>query len=114
VLEEYSWPGNIRELENVIERGILIANDKYIMPEDLSIFNDQKTKKDLNRVEQSDDDQGLSIHLSPGGMNLKNIERELIAQALKKTGGVQNKAAKLLGISSRVINYKIKKYGLQQ
>lgn len=114
VLEEYSWPGNAREVENVIERAVLIANNKYIMPDDLSIFNDQKTKKLISRDEQSDDDQGLSIHLSPGGMNLKYIERELIAQALKKTGGVQNKAAKLLGISSRVINYKIKKYGLQQ
>lgn len=113
MLEEYAWPGNIRELENVIERAILIANNEYILPEDISIPKDLKVNEVIKKEESGDDGPGLRINLPLEGMNLKLIERELIGQALKMAGGVQKDAAKLLGISSRVINYKIKKYGLQ-
>ncbi|MGA1875886.1 MAG: sigma 54-interacting transcriptional regulator [bacterium] len=115
MLEEYSWPGNVRELENVIERSILIANNENILPDDLLISKNPQDRPILKMDDRSDDhahNPTFSIQIPPEGMNLKSIERALLVQALKMSGGVQMEAARLLGISSRVINYKIKKLKL--
>jgi len=118
MLEEYQWPGNVRELENVIERAVLVANNEYILPEDLLIpttlrFNQFAGMNNEHYI-GSNTYHNMYITMPPEGLNLKAIERELIMQALRMSGGIQKDAARLLGISSRVINYKIKKYKLQQ
>jgi len=98
VIREYAWPGNVRELENVIERAVLISSGPRLLPEDLI----------LDRAERRG---------APGGrptedLNLEHLERWAVEKALAKSGGVQNKAAALLGISKRAMHYKIRKLGL--
>ncbi len=98
ILEGYHWPGNIRELENAIERAVLMAEDDVITAEDLHMFFTSQAR--------SSDDTG--VRLPPGGISLEEAERQLIQQALERCGWVQKRAAELLGISSRVMNYKVK------
>jgi DNA-binding NtrC family response regulator len=98
MLKEYHWPGNIRQLQNVIERAVIMCEGEEILPEHLALFDRGSQKgKDL-------------LEIPEGGINLEDVERLLIIQALERTGWVQKKAAKLLGISPRVINYKIRKH----
>jgi two-component system response regulator HydG len=98
-LRSYAWPGNIRELENVVERAVLVAQGEEIVPEDLMLT-----------PAQAQASLSSSIQLPPGGVGLEEVERDLILQALQRTNGVQKKAAKLLGISPRAIHYKIRKH----
>jgi len=98
---EYSWPGNIRQLSNVLERAVIMAGGETIKEEHLAIEAGEAA-----RVTQPVDpfEQGLT---------LEQMEKVMIERALKKAGGVQKKAAELLGISPRVINYKIKKHRIK-
>ena len=99
-LTEYTWPGNIRELENTIERAVLMAKVDVITPEDLRIpMNMNFEEWDYN-----------SIKIPPSGIKLEELERKLLLQALKMTDWVKKDAAKLLGISERVLNHKIKRF----
>ena len=91
-LREYEWPGNIRELQNVIERAVILAN-KEVEPRHLNI--DFQTEKALPR-------EGL----------LQTGERELILKVLNEAGGNRKQAAQKLGISLRTLQYRIKEYGL--
>jgi len=102
MLMDYHWPGNVRELENVIERAVLLCKDHvihgYHLPPTL------QTSNYLNET-------GID---SPGGLKqmVANYEKELIVESLKKTKGICTKAAKLLKITERIINYKISKYNI--
>jgi DNA-binding NtrC family response regulator len=102
MLNDYHWPGNIRELENAIERAAIMAEEDIITPDDLNLFFDK----------ESDRDNDGQIKLPPVGIDLEEAERGFIFQALERTDFVQKEAAKLLGISSRVLNYKIKRFGI--
>ncbi len=99
LLVQYHWPGNVRELENVIERAVLICDEEvirsYHLPQSLQTAESSHThaKKSLAQA-------------------VKEVEVELIIEALKETKGNQSKAAKLLDTSLRILNYKIKKYGI--
>jgi len=98
---EYHWPGNVRELRNVIEAAVVMARKDHLTQNDLILADFQRPV-------------GEEVL---GGVNsrttvLKERERELIIQALEKCNWVQKDAAELLGISGRVINYKIKKLGI--
>jgi len=97
-LENYHWPGNIRELENTIERAVLLAERDVITSEDLHMFF----------AEQPLETAASGIILPPEGIRLDEAEAQLIQQALVRCGGVQRKAASLLGISTRVMSYKVK------
>lgn len=95
LLEEYSWPGNVRELENVVHRAVLLAKGPLIEPKDLVI------------------DEGLASRIDPPikpGTSLKEMERWLILETLKKVGGNRTQAARLLGVSVRTIRNKLKEY----
>jgi DNA-binding NtrC family response regulator len=100
MLKEYHWPGNIRQLQNVIERAVIMCEGTEILPEHIAL-HDKPSQKG----------KGL-LEIPEGGINLEDVERLLIIQALERTGWVQKKAAKLLGISPRVINYKIRKHNI--
>ena len=99
MLTRYHWPGNIRELENCVERAVLLCNGDVIRSEHLPPSL-QMVKKTGPAVKRS-----LSEIIA-------NTERELIVDALKKFDGQQRKAAQALGITERILGYKVKKYNI--
>jgi two-component system, NtrC family, response regulator AtoC len=104
LLMRYNWPGNIRELENAIERAMLLADGTHISNEDLRL-GDSSTMgagRDITSI----------IKIPPTGIALEEIERLSIVEALKMSNWVQKDAAELLAISPRVMNYKIKTLGI--
>ena len=107
LLDAYEWPGNIRELENVIERAVALEKSQTILPESLP-------EHIAKRVAKGPAAAGL---LPESGFNLEEhvegLEKEYITQALVRAGGVQVKAAELLGMSFRSFRYYVKKYNLK-
>ena len=99
ILTDYKWPGNIREMENTLERAVLLAEGDQIVPDDIELFFADRESSGAENV----------VRLPPNGISLDEAERQLIEQALERCDGVQKKAAELLGISGRVLNYKIKR-----
>lgn len=127
LLLDYPWPGNIRELQNTMERIVLICPDGDIQPEMLSHvlpFNYQKLYMQSESVPMATPTPMQPIsqpipqhetHLS-GPMTkktLQELERDSIVQALTDSHGIQTKAARALGMSARQIGYKIKQYGIE-
>ncbi len=106
ILMEYDWPGNVRQLQNVVQHAMVMAEGDEIRLEDLpSNFHH-------GRTETTDGDfriEGLSVK-----KNSKALERILIGRALAQTGGNRTQAAKLLEISHRALLYKIREYDLDQ
>lgn len=106
-LAVYDWPGNIRELENAIERAVALESSSAILPE--SLANHMRGQPPKNGSE--------SAPLPTAGFDLEahveNVERDYIAQALKQAGGKQSRAAELLGMSFRSFRYYVKKYKLK-
>jgi two-component system response regulator PilR (NtrC family) len=105
LLIDYPWKGNVRELENVIERTALLTDKKEITPSDLpsevSGFSaDMKSIPDLT-------DEGIDIDVIVG-----DIEKKYLLKALEKTGGVKTDAAKLLNLSFRSFRHRLHKYGI--
>jgi len=101
LLKSHNWPGNIRELENAIERALIMADSNTITTADLSLPFNKDTAGDRSVV-----------RIPPGGIKWDEVEKELILQALTMSGWVQKGAASLLGLSTRVLNYKIKQFGI--
>jgi DNA-binding NtrC family response regulator len=100
LLLRYNWPGNIRELENSIERAVLLTESHLIGLEDLRLGE---------TIAPGADAEGPSIvRIPPTGIALEEIEKRALVEALKMSNWVQKDAAELLSISPRVINYKIK------
>jgi len=101
ILLRYSWPGNVRELENVIERAVIIARGDRIESEHFpSTISDQESSA-----------SGYPPIL-PSGRSLKEVEREMILQTLDDMGGNRTQTAKILGISRRTLQLKLKGYGI--
>lgn len=93
-MREYQWPGNIRELENVLERAIIVSKGSELQIPDIGDISE-------------------SGRLKKSGGDLKGIEKEAIRNALSQTGGNKTMAAKMLGISVRSLHYKIKEYEIK-
>jgi DNA-binding NtrC family response regulator len=100
-LRAYRWPGNVRQLENVLERLLVLASSDLITEEDLPA-----------ELQQSTVSSPLWFDLPEEGISLESIERELIAGALERCGGNQTHAAKYLDISRRTLIYRMEKHGL--
>jgi Nif-specific regulatory protein len=111
MLKSYPWPGNIRELENLMERIVLLA--------DTNAVDDRLVASLLPNVAIKDDTFIIPEPAAPSSSNpatqdsIAQMEKEAIIQALVTCKGVQSKAATMLGMSARQIGYKIKKYKIQ-
>ncbi len=109
LMQRYHWPGNIRELRNVIERAMVLCDGPEIQPVHLPA--------ELARAIVPLDEAGLSrlqVELPPHGLDLEKlvaqVEQSLIREALRRTGGNQNEAARLLNISRDQLRYRLEKY----
>jgi two-component system, NtrC family, response regulator AtoC len=104
-LMKYEWPGNVRELKNTIERSVLITDGDVLSSKYLPQHITKKTSEQNSAPAPARVDMDLAE-------TLRNVERQLILDALERADGVQRKAAKLLGVTERVLWYKIKKLGI--
>jgi transcriptional regulator with GAF, ATPase, and Fis domain len=98
-LQEYRWPGNVRELENSLERAVLMSEGSTLQPADLNLMDREHTV-------------GMTPRLAVDLLNLEQLEKSALLEALKRSNWVQKEAAKLLGVSSRVMNYKVHKHSI--
>lgn len=96
MMNRYQWPGNIRELENAIQRAVVISEGEFIHPKDLFLKIDQES----------------ASYFSLEDVTLEEMEKRLIQHTLQKVGGNRTKAAKILGVSVRTIRNKVKRYQL--
>jgi DNA-binding NtrC family response regulator len=106
-LMAYGWPGNVRELRNVVERAMILENKDLLGLEDLPPELGGPAPAAPSAATES------AVPLPAEGVVLEEVERDLVAQALERTGGNQTRAARLLGISRDALRYKIKKFGLR-
>ena len=104
-LEEHHWPGNVRELKNTIERAMILGTEDYIGAEDLPIDL-------LDEPEAGASEPGTYLKLTRKGVDLEKLERDLLVQALKLTGGNQTRAGRLLGLNRDQIRYRVEKFDL--
>ncbi len=101
-LQKHDWPGNIRELENVIERAVVLSVNRQIDVESLPVF-----------VRNNETPQNsLSLVASGSNYSLDEMEKKLILNALEKSGGNQSQAARMLKIPRHVLIYRLKKFGI--
>ncbi len=108
ILQQYSWPGNVRQLKNLIEKLVVLSENEEITADEISsnLLIQQQIEKEEPVVKEVDVE-------SFNGLSLEAMERKHIKTALKLAGGNQRKAAKLLCISRDTLRYRIKKLGIQ-
>jgi DNA-binding NtrC family response regulator len=99
LLNGYGWPGNVRELRNVVERAMLLAESTQLQAHDFGALTGGGASGD-------------PFDLPAAGVDLEELERSLVTQALKRSGGNQTKAAALLGLNRDQIRYRVEKFGL--
>lgn len=108
ILKKYDYPGNVRELENLIERTVALEGGATILPESLPpMVNTSSGRKMASSNEIEIGDDGVDLDKVMG-----QIEKELLVKAIHAAGGVKKRAAKLLHISFRSMRYRIEKYNL--
>ncbi len=108
ILKKYNYPGNVRELENMIERTVALESGATILPESLPpMVNTSSGRKMASSNEIEIGDDGLDLDKVIG-----QIEKELLIKAIHSSGGIKKKAAKLLKISFRSMRYRVEKYSL--
>ncbi|MEA1996017.1 MAG: sigma-54 dependent transcriptional regulator [Gemmatimonadota bacterium] len=128
-LADYDWPGNVRELENLVEQLVVLCDDPRIDPSELPSYIFEGTAFDGEeaphavsgpeaRTRPGDEGEGeghaelIGFKLPASGIELARVEKSLITEALKRTGGRLIGSAKLLGISYKTLQYRIRKYGI--
>ena len=115
VLMDYDFPGNVRELENIIERGVALESSNIILPESLTLSTYKKEGQPVEQVS----DAFLSINseddLYSKGLDdiMASLEKKMIEHALAKTDNSKIRAAELLKISFRSLRYKVQKYAIK-
>ena len=100
-LLRYDYPGNVRELENIIERAVVLTRDDVIGSGDLPLMVQEPKMVEL------DGETSLTVAVEA-------LERRMIREALARSDGVQTRAAELLGMSERALRYKLTKYGFRE
>jgi two-component system response regulator AtoC len=113
LLEGYAWPGNIRELENVLERAAIVCGGQTIKPQNLP--TDMLAKNDASAQLMPNSNNVLSqTHSLSLPQAVQAVEMQLIAEALKQSNDNKSRAAKLLDISERKLWYKLSRYHLME
>jgi Nif-specific regulatory protein len=114
-LMRYRWPGNVRELENLMERLIILTSKETVTASDLPEKFYQTT--DFQLADDTPTRQIMDFNFPECGIDInsvvRNMERNLILKALEKTGGVKNRAAKLLGLNRTTLIEKMKKMKIE-
>jgi len=108
LLQSYDWPGNVREIRNVVERAMVLADDNVLQPQNLSLGSEE-----LAPVTAATAAPAPEPPPPPGAASLDEVERGMLVQALEKCGGNQTRAAKMLGVTRDTLRYRIKKHGLR-
>ncbi len=107
MLLNYEYPGNVRELQNIIERAVALGNGNELTPQHLSSYLDEQIQGKRSAID---------LDIPPDGIDLEKvieeIERALLLKALDRTKGIKKKAAELLRINFRSMRYRLEKYGL--
>jgi DNA-binding NtrC family response regulator len=99
LIRTYPWPGNVRELKNAIERAVLLARSEVL------------TRRDFDMLAATAVEE-CSFQLPAGGLDIRDVEKSFVVQALKRTRGNRTRAAKLLGMNRDQIRYRIEHFGL--
>ena len=102
LLLRYAFPGNIRELENIVERAVVFSEGQDIVSADLPVFLSEPPEED-------EESGGLSL-----SEKVRLLESKEIRRALRENGGVKSRAARSLGVTERILSYKIRTYGLDE
>jgi len=100
LLDHYTWPGNVRELRNAIERAMLLADVETLQPGDFTTLTRSVSP--------------TQFALPAEGVDLEDVERQLVIQALERAGHNQTRAAELLGLNRDQVRYRMEKFGLRQ
>jgi len=104
LLMNYGWPGNVRQLESVIERAVLMSEENIIQPEDLPV-----------EISKINNHGGLvPFDLPPEGINFEEMERALIMKAMERADWVIGKAAPILGLTYKTLQYRLEKHGIEK
>ena len=106
LLESHSWPGNARELRNVLERAVILSGEGLIQPHHIAVGGSRRP----TAPHETAVDDTTEVHL-PMGTSVSEAERALIEATLRHTGGNRTRAAALLGISQKTLFNKLKEYG---
>ncbi len=114
VLMDYDYPGNVRELENIIERGVAMSSSNIILPESLTLSEHRRSRAGAAR---SSSGAGAKINYSRAreiGLEavMSDLERDVLVKAIEEANGSKMKAAELLKISFRSLRYKVQKYDI--
>ncbi|HZR84170.1 MAG TPA: sigma-54 dependent transcriptional regulator [Candidatus Binatia bacterium] len=108
LIRRYPWPGNVRELRNTLDRAILFCDGDEVDARALSL---PALPAETPRVEVAADGQ-LSVEIPEGGIHFEDLERALLVQALRRSGGSQTGAARLLGMTRDTLRYRLEKFGI--
>jgi DNA-binding NtrC family response regulator len=111
-LKKYRWPGNVRELAHVVERALLVCDESEIGPSALGLDIAFPVIASRRRSSLSGTDEALEIQFPERGVDLEEIERQLIERALALTGGNVAEAARKLCIGREALRYRIQKHGI--
>ena len=104
MMQDYSWPGNVRQLESAIERAILLCEGDMITQDDMPL----EVRQESRPVSEG------QFKLPPQGIAFEEVERDLIMQAMHQTDYNITKAAKLLGLTFRTLQYRLEKFGIKK
>src|SRR5437762_1759687 len=104
LMVDYSWPGNVRQLESAIERAILLCEGDQITIDDLPL----EVRQESRPVSEG------AFKLPPEGISFEDVERDLIMQAMEQTDYNITKSAKLLGLTFRTLQYRLEKFGIKK
>jgi two-component system response regulator PilR (NtrC family) len=109
ILLNYDYPGNVRELQNIIERAVALESTQELTPQNLSSYLDQQPSLKKGSIDLDIPNEGLDLEKA-----VEELERNLLLKALDRTKGIKKKAAELLHINFRSMRYRLEKYGLNQ